>query len=57
VRALLHGGADARRKNKNGSTPVRLATLNTGRGGSGSPESKAQQEEILRLLELHGARR
>jgi hypothetical protein len=57
VRALLDGGADARRKNKNGSTPVRLATLNTGRGGSGSPESKAQQEEILRLLELHGARR
>ena len=57
VRALLDGGADARRKNKGGSTPMRLATLNTGRGGSGSPESKAQQKEIVRLLEQHGARR
>jgi hypothetical protein len=55
VSALLDGGADARRKNKSGSTPMRLATLNTGRGGSGSPESKAQQEEIARLLEQHGA--
>lgn len=57
VRALLDGGADGRRKNKNGSTPMRLATLNTGRGGSGSPESKAQQKEIVRLLEQHGATR
>ena len=57
VRALLDGGADAWRRNKNGSTPMRLATLNTGRGGSGSPESKAQQEEIVSLLEQHGARR
>ena len=57
VRALLDGGADARRRNKNGSTPMRLATLNTGRGGSGSPESKAQQEEIVGLLGQHGARR
>jgi hypothetical protein len=55
VSALLDGGADVRRKNKTGSTPMRLATLNTGRGGSGSPESKAQQEEITRLLEQHGA--
>ena len=53
VRALLDGGADARRKNKGGSTPMRLATLNTGRGGSGSPESKAQQKEILRVLKQH----
>jgi hypothetical protein len=28
-----------------------LATLNTGKSGSGSPEAKAQQREILRLLE------
>ena len=49
VRALLDGGADGRRKNKNGSTPMRLATRTTGRGGSGSPESKAQQVEIVRL--------
>ena len=52
VRALLAGGADARRKNKRGSTPVALATRNTGRSGTGSLEAKAQQREILRLLEL-----
>jgi hypothetical protein len=53
VSALLEGGADARRKNKSGSTPMQLATHNTGRGGTGSPASKAQQEEIVRLLERH----
>jgi Ankyrin repeats (many copies) len=55
VKALLHGGADALARNKNGSTPMLLATQNTGRGGSGSPEAKAQQEEIVRLLEEYGA--
>ena len=55
VAALLDSGADARRRNKSGSTPMRLATLTTGRGGSGSPEAKAQQVEIVRLLEQHGA--
>jgi Ankyrin repeats (many copies)/Ankyrin repeats (3 copies) len=55
VRALLDGGADVRRTNKSGSTPMTLATRNTGRGGSGSPESKAQQAWIVRLLEQHGA--
>jgi hypothetical protein len=54
VQALLEGGADAGRKNNNGSTPGLLAVRNTGRGGTGSPEAKAQQREILRLLELHG---
>jgi ankyrin repeat protein len=57
VAALLAGGADVRRKNKNGSTPMLLATQTTGRGGSGSPEAKAQQEEIVHLLEQHGAKR
>jgi ankyrin repeat protein len=57
VRALLDGGADACRKNKTGSTPMQLATLTTGRGGSGSPESREQQEEIVRLLQRHGATR
>jgi ankyrin repeat protein len=57
VRALLAGGADARRKNKSGSTSMQLATQNTGRGGSGSPEAKAQQEEIVRLLAQHGSAR
>jgi hypothetical protein len=57
VAALLAGGADGRRKNKNGSTPMLLATHTTGRGGSGSPAAKAQQQEIVRLLEQHGAER
>ena len=57
VKVLLDRGADARRKNKNGSTPMLLATQNTGRGGTGSPEAKAQQQEIVRLLEQHGSAR
>ena len=57
VSALLDGGADPRRKNKSGSTPMQLATWTTGRGGSGSPESKTQQEEIVHLLQRHGATR
>jgi ankyrin repeat protein len=55
VSALLDGGADPRRKNRNGSSPLKLATQDTGRGGTGFPQSKAQQWEIVRLLELHGA--
>jgi hypothetical protein len=55
VRALLDGGADPRLANGSGSTPLQLAGLTTGRGGSGSAEAKAQQEEILRLLEQRGA--
>jgi len=50
VKALLDGGADVRIRNKSGSTPMALAEQNTGRGGSGSPASKAQQTEIVRLL-------
>ncbi|MBV8565579.1 MAG: ankyrin repeat domain-containing protein [Methylobacteriaceae bacterium] len=56
VAALLDGGADAQRRNGKGSTPMLLAILNTGRGGSGSPEAKAQQREIVRLLERYGAK-
>jgi ankyrin repeat protein len=56
AQALLERGADMRRRNKSGSTPMQLATQNTGRGGSGSPAAKAQQQKILRLLEQHGAR-
>jgi ankyrin repeat protein len=55
VRALIDCGADPRAPNRNGSTPTLLATQNTGRGGSGSAEAKAQQEEIVRLLMEHGA--
>jgi hypothetical protein len=56
VLALLQGGADIRLRNKSGSTPMRLAMLTTGRGGSGSAEAKAQKAEIVRLLKQHGAR-
>ena len=50
VRALLAGGANPSKRNKNGSTPAEVAARSTGRGGSGSPEAKAQQLEIIRLL-------
>ena len=50
VRALLAGGADVQQKNKNGSTAVDLATRDTGRSGSGSPEARAQQKEIIAML-------
>jgi ankyrin repeat protein len=56
VKALLDGGADVSAPNRNSSTPMRLAMQNTGRGGTGSPEAKAQQAEILRLLKDHEAR-
>jgi hypothetical protein len=54
VEALLEGGADALARNKSGSTPMLLATQVTGRGGSGSPEAKAQQQEIVRILKERG---
>jgi ankyrin repeat protein len=56
VKALIDRGADVARKTKNGSTALRLATLTTGRSGSGSPEAKAQQERILSVLAAHGSR-
>lgn len=52
--ALLDGGADPGPRNRNGSTPVMLATRQTGRSGSGSPEAKAQQAEIIALFERRG---
>lgn len=51
VGALLAHGADPALRNKNGSTAMQLAFHTTGRGGSGSSEAKAQQEEILLLLQ------
>jgi hypothetical protein len=57
VAALLGGGADPLGGNGNGSTPMLLATRQTGRGGSGGIEAKAQQAEIIRLLERSGAAR
>ena len=51
VRVLLSCGANPRQANKSGSTPMLLARQNTGRGGSGSAEAKAQQGEILLILD------
>jgi ankyrin repeat protein len=50
VRALLEGGADARKKNGSGSTPADLAKWTTGKSGSGSPRAHAAQAEIAKLL-------
>jgi Ankyrin repeats (many copies) len=52
VRALLSHGADPTIRNKNGSTPMQLALNTTGRSGSGLSEAKAQQQEILLLLQV-----
>ena len=50
VEALLAGGANPLLVNGNGSTPLDLAQRTTGRGGSGSPEARAQQEIIVNML-------
>jgi hypothetical protein len=55
VDALVRGGAAIRLKNKSGSTPLHLAVQNTGRGGTGAPEAKALQREIIELLLQAGA--
>ena len=55
VDLLLRNGSSARLKSRNGSTPLHLAVQNTGRGDTGSPESKALQKEIIGLLLNAGA--
>lgn len=55
VDSLLRNGSSVRLKNGNGSTPLHLAVQNTGRGGTGSPESKALQKAIIGLLLSAGA--
>lgn len=57
VEALLAGGADPLRANGNGSTPAMLARQATGRSGSGSPEAKAQQAEIVAFLQRSTVKR
>jgi hypothetical protein len=54
VRALLEVGADPKAGNGSGSTAMQLARWTTGRGGSGSADARAQQEEILGLLQASG---
>ena len=55
VKALLDLGADPRATNRSGSTALRLAGATTGRGGSGSADARAQQQEIVELLQAAGA--
>jgi ankyrin repeat protein len=50
VRVLLDAGADPHRKNNSGSTAITLTQWTTGRGGSGSPEAKAEQANIVGML-------
>jgi ankyrin repeat protein len=50
VETLLEGGANPKLKNKSGSTPAHLATVTSGRGGTGEVEAKAQQAKIVALL-------
>jgi hypothetical protein len=54
VKALLDVGADPHAPNGSGSTAMQLARWTTGRGGSGSADARAQQQEILLLLEAAG---
>jgi Ankyrin repeats (many copies) len=51
VRALLEAGVDRDLRNDNGSSALDLARLTTGRGGTGSPEAKAEQAQIIYMLE------
>ena len=54
VESLLGAGANPRATNGRGSTAMKLAHWTTGRGGSGSPQARAQQAEIVRLLSASG---
>jgi ankyrin repeat protein len=56
VEALLAGGAEPRGGNKRGSTPLHLAVQNTGRGNSGTPHAREQQQQIIELLLGAGAK-
>jgi hypothetical protein len=56
VQTLLECGADPARRNKNNSDAMVLAVNTTGRGGSGSPEAKREQQQILQLLSQAGMR-
>jgi hypothetical protein len=56
VQTLLDCGADPARKNKNGSDAMVLAIYTTGRGGSGLPEAKREQQQIMQLLSGSGMR-
>ncbi|MCU1398701.1 MAG: ankyrin repeat protein [Acidimicrobiales bacterium] len=50
VEALLSIGADPHLANDKGSRPADLARLTTGRGGTGSVESRAEQALIIAMI-------
>lgn len=56
VRALIENGADVDLRNKSGSSALQLALSNTGKSGSGTEICKQQQNIIVELLELAGAK-
>jgi ankyrin repeat protein len=56
VQALLSAGAEVRLQNHNGSTAWDLAKRQTGRGGSGGSEARAEQARIIELLERQRGR-
>jgi ankyrin repeat protein len=51
VRALLAAGADPRAQNGSRSTPLSLASMTTGKGGSGREAAKSEQAAIVQMLE------
>ena len=55
VETLLRAGADPRLENDHGSTASDLAQWTTGRGGTGSPEARAEQAIIIELLDRTSA--
>jgi hypothetical protein len=54
VEALLDSGADPHATNGRGSTARDLTRWSTGRGGSGSPQAREQQQKIVGLLQAVG---
>jgi len=56
VQALLANGGAHSPRNKSGSTPLDLTVVNSGRGGSGSPEALEQNFRIMDVLIKAGAR-
>jgi hypothetical protein len=54
VDALLDAGANPRVDNGSGSSAWQLARWTTGRSGSGSAQARAEQAEIIRLLQASG---
>lgn len=56
VRALLENGADAKMASASGSTPIQLATMTTGKSGSGTDASKIECAKIIELINAANSR-